>query len=1216
MSPTRPPRFLVGGTRTLLAALACWPLVSVGAPMGTPLGFTPGLRLLSLDPIEEGLPGDLDLSLACAGQVEDRAVLRVGTLLPWSDGQLELRAFDGHRLRLEGAHRLSWLAPAGDGWKTVATVRPDLRRERGAAVLELWLPAEWRGWTERLLVPAGLGLETRRNLLSPVADRLEARRDGERTDHHVAFVHHGNQGLTWTDVLWGDEAGAHEQHWADYLDTGSAHNGFDEVLGLHDLLNVPANFHVSGTLQSAAEWYYPDGVVEGWNDWLTRGVTEGWAGMLTSAYAQHIMPFVEDSMNDWSVHTHSRMTEWRYGYTPHVAWVPERVWVSPADNDGNPWDTSHHVVDWIGDDWLPHGVYGVLLDQEEHCDYANNWANDRHIYTIPVPGQGDLKVIPINGSFTGACHHDAGAAWNQILGASPDELLVYGTDWEVVAEVAGFAGQFPSALNNMIWLVQQIAASGGSVQSMKLDEALGGFGGGAINLQNGTYGLLGGRGGYGSDWLSPGTRNSWYGHFAGSPARSDQHSPQWNYGQVWNQTWSWIMGSPDNDLSTLAWYVLMTNLYETGWHDGAEISGWIHRYASHIKNARVYAEAGRWWGGQAWQGTGAQLADVDADGVEELVLHSDRVLAVFETVGGRAPWVFAKDSTDAASLVGSCSAYWVDTEGDYNDGSSNNHVAAFSDVSPLLENDLYSLAVDSLGSGFARVRLEHPSGLVKSFSLRQGEPWIQCDYDGPGETFVKSGFTPDYLDLLWNARTTRLWDPGASWPQSDWMGQRNTTTGWTAALVLGNGGARHNSDFQGTLVRGDEIAGDGRFRFLFYTGRTSAPDAQGQVAELVALAATDMDVKGPRLAESAPWLAPDMAVLDFDEAVDETSAETLANWSLTGFPAGVTLIAAERQAWPRRVQLRLAGLSGGMTGSFTATGVTDLAGNLVDPDHDTALFSMPNGLTPHTPLVDGAPDYFRSTELMEARADSLFLTWDSQALYVAYRGRNLATGDFFVHLDTDNVAGSGAPRDSWSRIGFTSARRPEFSIAVEGGGNSMQINRWTGTAWTYTAFGVHTGSSYEGWSGNLLTELRIPWSELGNPGQLAVCAGFTQENNQVTVVAWPQANPTGTNVTYSQWFLFTQPPLDGPMPLMGVAPNNPLTAAPAAPLAELSPLPDGTLRLSWTSVAGALSYRVYHMDEPWLEPGALPLATTPDNEIILTPPAPRGFYVVRASTQP
>ena len=1196
------------------------------APAAAPFGFSPGLKPIALDPIEGSCPPELDLSLACAGVVGGRAVLRIGTRSPWADSSTLVVALpEGplpERLVLRGEDELRLEMRTEKGWSLLEKRRADLRRERGAAVAELWLPAEWPLWTALIQAGAPLEISTRRGD-GAVADRLDHgirpgsdpmssqgdTREGERSDHHVAFVHHGNQGLTWTDVLWGAEADSHEQHWADYLNTGSEHNGFDEILGLHDVLNVPGNFHVSGPLQSAAAWYYPTGAVEGFNEWLARGVGEGWAGMLTSAYAQHIMPFVEDSMNDWAVHEHATMTAWRYGYTPHVAWVPERVWVSPVDNDGNGTDTSPHVLDWIGDDWLPHGVWGVLLDQEEHCDYQNNWANDRHIYTIDVPGQGQLNILPINGSFTGACHWDAGNAWNQALGTSPDELLIYGTDWEVAAEVAGFGSQFPSALNNMIWLVQQIAGSGGSVEAMKLDNALGGFGGGAINLQNGTYGLLGGRGGYGSDWLSPGTHNSWYGDFAGTLSHSDQHTPQWNYGWTWNQAWSWIMGGPDNDLATLAWYVMMSNLYETGWHDNGQVSGWIHRYASHVKNARVYEEGARWWSGQAWSGTGAQLADVDADGVEEMVLWSDRVLAVFEQSGGRAPWIFARDTTGAASVVGSCGAYWSETEGDYDDGASNNHVAAFGETSPALLNDAFAMSVDSVGAGFARIRLEHPGGLVKWFSLAAGQPYLTVDYDAPSETYIRHGFTPDYLDLLWNARSTRLWDPTAAWPVSGWMGQRNSSTGWTAALVLGNGGALHASDFQGTLVKGDEIRGSGRFRYLFYAGPTTAPNAQGSVPELVGLAATDLDVKAPELAANAPFLAPDKAVLEFNEAVDEASAENPAHWQLLGFPAGVSLISAERQPWTRFVHLRLAGLASGVTGQIRALGVTDLAGNPVDPAHDTAAFAMPNGLTPHSVLIDGSNDFTRSSELMEPRADSLFVTWDAQALYVGWRGRSLSTGDFFVHLDTDLVAGSGAARDSWSRVGFASANRPEYCIAVEGGGSSMQINHWTGAAWTYSQYGSHSGTSYEGWTGNLLTELRIPWSEIGNPTRLGICASFSQENNLVTVVAWPQANPTGNNVTLSQWWTFASPPLAGPMPLMGVAPNNPALALPPIAGLAIQANGDGTVHLSWPALPGALRYRLYAMNEAWAAPVA-PLLETTDTQATLPVAQARRFFVV------
>ena len=46
---------------------------------------------------------------------------------------------------------------------------------------------------------------------------------------------------------------------------------------------------------TGAEWHDP-----AFNDSLVNGISEGWAQMLTSAYAQHIMPFVYDDMNSWS----------------------------------------------------------------------------------------------------------------------------------------------------------------------------------------------------------------------------------------------------------------------------------------------------------------------------------------------------------------------------------------------------------------------------------------------------------------------------------------------------------------------------------------------------------------------------------------------------------------------------------------------------------------------------------------------------------------------------------------------------------------------------------------------------------------------------------------------------------------------------------------------------------------------------------------------------
>ncbi len=54
-----------------------------------------------------------------------------------------------------------------------------------------------------------------------------------------------------------------------------------------------------------------------------------------------------------------------------------------------------------------------------------------------------------------------------------------------------------------------------------------------------------------------------------------------------------------------------------------------------------------------------------------------------------------------------------------------------------------------------------------------------------------------------------------------YCGYRNSASGATAALVLGNGGAAQNSEFEGTLVKGDQVSGYGQFKVRLYAGYTS-----------------------------------------------------------------------------------------------------------------------------------------------------------------------------------------------------------------------------------------------------------------------------------------------------------------------------------------------------------------------------------------------------------
>jgi len=69
---------------------------------------------------------------------------------------------------------------------------------------------------------------------SRVVDRLSADSMSPLSPGaNCAFVHHGNQGLAYSDVFWGRY---------DDLD-GS---GFDEQLQVHEATSIPGNFHLCG----------------------------------------------------------------------------------------------------------------------------------------------------------------------------------------------------------------------------------------------------------------------------------------------------------------------------------------------------------------------------------------------------------------------------------------------------------------------------------------------------------------------------------------------------------------------------------------------------------------------------------------------------------------------------------------------------------------------------------------------------------------------------------------------------------------------------------------------------------------------------------------------------------------------------------------------------------------------------------------------------------
>lgn len=1000
------------------------------------------------------------------------------------------------------------------------------RADAGPVALEAGRFAEHlgRGWLAAV-VPAGAAAPRRAAVVTFLPggrelDRLVAPlgANAPSGQTNVAFVHHGNQGLAYSDVFAG-RAGAESS------------SGFDEVLRVHEQHAIPGNFHLAALLQTAAEWSRGNGDPLDFNGWLRSGVANGWAAMLTSAYGQPILPFLQGAMNDWAIDRDVAMVTTRYGYVPHVAWVPERTFLDPGTypNAG--------VLDWSGAHWQSHGVNGVILDDWPHCA-----GHDKHRIHF-LQGNG-LRIIPRDGDFTGKLHAGDGAGALAILTAEANSglgqyrITVYADDWEMAAAVGGWQNTFPYALGTYQWIIDKCATESAWLHTWKLDAALGNpdFNGDTFTPTYGTYGGIGDVHGYG------GGNNAWYSHWAGYVPYSTGGDGSGgcggggnckNHGQLWNDAHASLQAAPNNAIRETGWYVLMTNLHETGWHDylGGPLSGWQRQYSAHLPKANVHAEAARWAGGLYASASGGFTGDVDNDGVNELVLYNDRLYAVFESIGGRCTHLFAKGPGYDYSVVGIDNAYWAGTEGDYNDV---NHVAALSDVGPNTQNDFYAMTVDTAAGTTVQATFTR-GALRKTVRLTLGQPYLDCVYRvGANTQYVTSGFSPDVVDLLYNARMDRVWGGGPT----TYMGQRNPNTGATAAYVLGGGGAHHNASGTSTLLKSDEIAGTQKFRFYLYGGWASPPDGAGHVAELEALAAGLGDGLPPEGVSGTYFPATQQLALTFDEPVqsgavvlaaiaidadDDGAADVTLDGGCsvltTGDVATLTIavsgaVHAAIQALPERTGMEL---------MLAPGAVRDAAGNLAAALTNAGNVPVSYG-PPTLVTLDGRFDPAEWPGCAVAVADSfdsawnggpgnvtneiqaLYATWDATYLYVGIRG--VATGNsWLLYLDTD-PGGPGGPVnltaiDAWERGATFSAPgfRPDWQFGAyqhQGAFDGQSFFRITSPTTTLNysdsvlaAFDPLHGFGLAGGS-----EIAIPWNVL-----YGTAPGRVPANAQLGMVA-------------------------------------------------------------------------------------------------------------------
>ncbi len=932
---------------------------------------------------------------------------------------------------------------------------------------------------------------------------------GRQAVAHCALVLHGNQGLGYSDVFHGR---------SDDLE-GS---GFDEALQVHEGTSVPGNFHLSGTLQSSAEWAFNSGDVLDFNAWLAAGVSAGWAGMITSAYAQHIMPFVTNDMNDWAVNIESDMIGTRYAYTPRVAWVPERVWLNTS---GYP---SAGVNDWIGDNFQGHDVWGVILDDDVHLSGHDN----HQIHFLDANG---LRLVPRDRTFTGNIIGGNGQASLDILtglagsGVGNFRIAVLAEDWEAIAEIGGWAEVTPNAKETYDWFVNKCDTESAWLSTWKLADALSNpnFNGDTFSPTPGTYHEIGGFDGYG------GGDNGWYTHWAGWIPWANGGDGSGgcagggnckNYGTLWSEARSALMAAPDNSVSQAGWYVLMTNLYETAWHDGmgGDISGWEHHYSSHLKNAMIYAEASHWINDEYAATTACFFSDIDNDGYDEVVMHNDHLFAVIEGVGGRVTHLFVKGPGYGDTAIGCDNVNW-NGDGDYNDA---NHVGAFSDVGPNYQHDVYGLEIVE-GAGTTVVLKATYAEVTKEITLIEGDAFLEAVYRvGSATHWLQAGFSPSLVDLVWNADMERVWPTDAVY-----MGRRNPNTGVAAAWVLGTAGASHQMDFTGTLMRGDEIMAEGAFAVRIYAGVTSAPDGTGDIAELRAVANDLTDTLGPLALAAGYYPTTDRLTIAFDQATDpatlvatgiglDEDGDDVAEVTLG---AGTTVLETT-PAYALTLQLDAADAAAFEALDPAAIKLLMVAGSVADENgvsNDGLTAADDVGVTVHEATlitIDGRldagewdgylalPDSSDSAWTAANEIDGLYVAWDADYLYVAIDGI-VHTNSWLLYLDVDPGGPGGETDltaiDVWERgAQFTALG---FAADFQYGCYQHQSAWDGGSLWEITSATTTTDRSGEviladdaahAYGDAGASELAIPWDVLYGLG-----AGQVPVGAQLSLVA-------------------------------------------------------------------------------------------------------------------
>lgn len=576
----------------------------------------------------------------------------------------------------------------------------------------------------------------------------------------LALVHHANQYLV-TDGYQDREG------------LTSIVAGYAALLKLHEKYRTPVALHLSGTMVEAAAWHHP---------WFLADVRRlrdaGLVSLIGGTYSENVLTSFDPEFNRRQLQELFWLYRRHLGCAPQdleICWIPERVW----DTD--------RLAGILTDPSLPNGGYKyVLLDDRLLYPTDGDHGGDRADFdgadpASPPPadalrpyciaGGHGMQVVPMSTRLRYWIPPDGRKRWRSLSRAAElptapgdDTVLVYADDME---KSAGVGPWHPSAIGRyedfLRWLATQP-----TLVPVDLPSWLGQRRRvpGVRVLERGTFVELA------QDW------------HAGEDYRG------WDQDRAWRPYQDHLArarravavaerAGAEPRLTALAWKHLLASGYETAWHDtdlpGRPPAAWAKAVASHGRAAGVLAAAARWFGTRD-RPLGAELADVDDDGTEELVLRNENLFAVVAPdCGGRLVYLACRGPDGGVLVVGNPTDDWNRQEemNRYMDVPGN-HPGALADCGGV--HDRYVTGISG-GDGELRVELTNVQagsplqGLRKQILLEPGSPSLLVAYHlpaaAPGIT-VESCLSPDYYRLLRHG-TAGLQRHGGRW----WRGARN-----------------------------------------------------------------------------------------------------------------------------------------------------------------------------------------------------------------------------------------------------------------------------------------------------------------------------------------------------------------------------------------------------------------------------------------------------------